>query len=122
MVVPKSLDTNGVSHDAEYCQTLMTDPLYQHSITFGTAKNLLDQTYWIYSNLQNWPKEVPYNLHLATADVVVDHNAGKEFSYKTSSYHRSNLVYYYEGARHALKAETDEFKSPFVSNVCSFLQ
>jgi len=120
-VVPKELDTSGVTSDPEGRKRLESDPVFQHKATFGSARTFLKITNWVYSNLKSWPKDLPYNLHISTKDVIVDHLASKEFAYKTSGYNRNNNVFHYEGAMHALKDEVDEFKDKFCDNVVGFL-
>lgn len=121
-VVPKAIDVSGITHCETHRKNIESDPFYQFLVTFKTAKNMLQATNWIYANLKSWPKEVPYNLHISTEDVIVDHLAAKEFAFATSSYSRNNTVFYYKGAKHGLKSEIPKYKDVFVANVCSFLQ
>lgn len=116
--VPAEVNHESISHDKDFCDSLLKDPNYQYQLNFKSAKNLLTMTNYIYSNLHNWPTSVPYSLHISTEDKIVDPAASNHFFDSTGTYHDYNRVIFYEGAFHTLKSEAKEWSDKFFDNVC----
>lgn len=122
IVVPKEIDCSKISHNQEQVDMILADPFYQYKMTFGTAKTSLNLAAYLQSNMQNWPKHIPYSMNLADQDFIVDHLAGKKFHEINKKLHHENEMVMYPGAYHSLKKEVGEVCNKFVSTMKNFIQ
>ena len=107
---------------------IKNDDDFRPSSTFAFLSNLFHSSEENYQQIMNddetnvnFPSDLPYSFHLGTKDYMISMEHDKLFVEKTKKLNDKSMFFEYQGAKHCLKIESDEFQTAYLKNIEKFV-
>ncbi|KAF6763006.1 Alpha/Beta hydrolase protein [Ephemerocybe angulata] len=120
-LIPAAVKAEELSHDKEFNDAYLKDPLIKQSGTLkGLSDMLSNSEALLRSSYRRWPKDLPLFIVHGTDDKVTSHRSSEAF-HKTIDAVSKKLTLI-EGGFHELQNEPDGVKERLVDEIIQFVE
>ncbi|KAF8911546.1 Alpha/Beta hydrolase protein [Gymnopilus junonius] len=121
MLVSAAVKAKHLSHDAEFNNAYLKDPLIKQQGSLKNVSDMLSQgEVLLYNDHVHWPKKLPVLIIHGTEDKVTSHTASKDFHDKIPA--EKKKISLYDGGYHELQNEPAGVKEKLAAEVAAFIE
>ncbi|PPQ98353.1 hypothetical protein CVT26_013609 [Gymnopilus dilepis] len=121
LLIPAGVKAEDLSHDAEFNNAYLKDPLIKQQGSLKNIGDMLSMGEVILNNdYVHWPKKLPLLIVHGTDDKVTSYKASKDFHDKIEA--EKKKISLYEGGYHELQNEPNGVKEKLADEIVAFIE